>query len=224
MRRVGWFKGHHRAVAKRVCRDRSSLVVSLFGPASFAAAAVVGGMIEDNYRHRDEPVSALAARGSPAAVVMVPGFLTLAAGSLMVAARLRRTRLPAVIAPMMTLAGVATAGAGMARCSDRSCPARYLGDTAATRSDDLHGACSLLLFGLWIAMPLTAALGGRRMRPVDRQRSMAAGLLALGCWMMTRMLHRRHAHRWLGASQRAMLASALGWYPIAAVAATAHDR
>src|SRR4051794_38326997 len=116
---------------------------SLVGPGAFATAAFVGGRVEPGYRARDEPISALAAHGTRSAPVMVAGFLGLAAGTVAFARRLRGTALaPAPVGPLLALAGVTVAGAGLARCSDRSCPTRMLGDTGVQPADDLHAVFS----------------------------------------------------------------------------------
>src|SRR3954454_3116114 len=105
---------------------------ALLGPGAFGAAAVVGGRMEHGYGWRGEPISALAARDSAAARVMVPGFLGLAAGTLGLARSLRgSTAAPPPVAALLGLAAMTTAGAGLARCSDRSCPSRLMGDEGA---------------------------------------------------------------------------------------------
>jgi hypothetical protein len=88
-----------------------------------------------------------------------------------------------------------------------------------TLSDDLHLLCSGIVFGNWIAMPLVAAARGTELRPVDRRRSLALGLGALGGWTWMSALIRRDAEQLGGLAQRATVACALAWYPVAAVAA-----
>jgi hypothetical protein len=195
------------------------LVLAIVGPAAFTTAAVFSGRRVSGYSHRDEPVSALAAKKSDAAPVMVMGFLGLAAGSFALGRRLRGTRLPNGISKMLRFSAVTTALAGLAQCSDRSCPSRFLGDTSATHSDELHGIFSMATFVSWIAMPLLAATRGTNLQRKDRVGSLAVGLTAFAGWLGTGLLVRRRAPTWTGAAQRVMVASALVWYPLAAVAA-----
>jgi hypothetical protein len=144
------------------------LASALAGPGAFALAAFVGGRREPGYRPRDEPISALAAQATRSATVMVPGFLGLAAATI----RFARTLEGSVAAPnpvpaMVVLTGLTTAGAGLARCSDRSCPTRWLGDLDVKRVDDLHVYFSAVVFGLWIATPLVAARRAKDAAPVN---------------------------------------------------------
>src|SRR5256885_796427 len=89
---------------------------------------------------------------------MVPGFLGLAAGTVGLARRLDGTiAAPAPVPALVALAGLTTAGAGLARCSDPSCPTRGLDNGTPTRSDDLHVLFSAATFALWISTPLVAA-------------------------------------------------------------------
>jgi len=190
---------------------------SLIGPGAFAGAALVAARTEPGYRHRDEPVSALAAKGSRGAAVMVPGFLGLGAGSLALARALRGSDVaPDPVPAMLALAGLATTGAGLARNSDRSCPSRLLGDTNYTASDDAHAACALVTFSMWVAIPLVAARRATGATARYRRWSRLLGVSALAGLVVDGVLARRHAERWSGVTQRAVLASALGWYPLAA--------
>ena len=194
---------------------------SVLAPGCFALAARVGARRVSGYSRRDEPVSALAAQGSPAAGVMVPGFLGLAAGTLGLAHSLRGSAVaPAPVPALLVAAGLTTAGAGLARCSDRTCPARFLGDEGATRSDDLHGLFSVATFVLWIVTPLVAA---RRAEGADdryRRRSRRLGTSTAAVFLAGGLLARRPSKRWTGAAQRLMLASALAWFPVTGLAAT----
>ncbi len=195
------------------------LVLAILGPAAFATAAIVSGRRVSGYSHRDEPVSALASKKSEAAPIMVMGFLGLAVGSFALGRRLRGTRLPNGIAQMLCFSAATTAFAGLAQCSDRSCPSRFLGDTSATVADELHGVFSMATFVSWIAMPLIAATRGTDLRRADRVGSLAVGLVAFAGWLGTGLLVQRRVPNWTGTAQRVMLAAALGWYPLAAIAA-----
>jgi hypothetical protein len=193
------------------------VLVALAGPGAFAFAAAAGSRLEPGYRTRDEPISALAAHGTQSAAVMVPGFLGLALGSLGLARTLHgSTRAPAPVPALLALAGVVTAGAGLARCSDRSCPTRMLGDENVQRTDDLHAAFSAATFALWIATPLVAAARARGASTGYRRLSAALGVTTLVTLVGGGMRARDPDATWGGVAQRAMVASALAWFPLAA--------
>lgn len=195
------------------------------GPIAFAAAAIVGGRREPGYRGVDEAISALAAKGSPAASVMVPGFLCLGASSIGLGRNLAGSpAAPRPVPALLCMAGLTTAGAGLFRCSDRSCPTRWLGDLHATRSDEVHGLFSVATFALWIATPLVAAARADTAEPRYRRRSARLASATLAAFLAGGMLTRRPAKRWSGAAQRAMVASALSWYPLVAIADARGDR
>jgi Protein of unknown function (DUF998) len=205
--------------------SRSRVLRSLLGPGAFAGTALVAARMEPGYRHRDEPVSALAARGVRGAKVMVPGFLGLAAGTLALAADLRGSDVaPDPVPAMLAVAGLSTAAAGLARNSDRSCPSRLLGDEHCTRSDDAHAAFALVTFSLWVATPLVAAARARKASSRYRAWSRRLGLLSLTAMVVGGMLARRDDDRWSGAAQRLTLAGVLGWYPLAAAMAGGAER
>jgi Protein of unknown function (DUF998) len=194
------------------------MVWALAGPGAFALAAFVGGRRVPGYRPRDEPISALAAHGSRAANVMVSGFLGLATATAVLARRLDGTTVaPDPVPALVVLAGLTTAGAGLARCSDRSCPTRWLGDTDTTRSDDLHAVFSAATFALWIATPLLAARRATEADESYRTWSRRLGWFTLAVLLAGGMLARRPSGRGSGVAQRAMLASAFAWFPLAAM-------
>ena len=196
-------------------RARTALV-SVAGPGAFALAAVVGGRTEPGYVARDEPISALAAQGSRAARIMVPGFLGLAAGSIGLARELRGSKVaPDPVPALLAFVGLTTAGAGLARCSDRSCPTRFLGDENVTRSDDLHAWFSIATFGLWITIPLVAAARASDAAPGYRRWSRRLGLATLAGLVGGGMLARRPDSRWSGTAQRVTLTTAFAWYVLA---------
>lgn len=205
-------------------RARSALW-SIVGPGAFAVAAGFGGRIVPGYRRRDEPISALAAKGSRAAYVMIPGFLGLAVGSLGLAKELRGSAVaPDPVPALLAVAGLTIGGAGLARCSDRSCPTRLLGDDDVTRSDDLHACFSAATFALWIAIPLVAARRAEDAGPRYRKTCRLLGVATFVSLLGGGMLARRSSQSWSGAAQRIMLASALSWYPLAGVAASLTPR
>ena len=136
---------------------KRAVFAAVLGPASFSMATILSSRLLEDYRHRDEPISALAARGMPSGPLMIVGFVGLGAGTFALGSELRGSALPSSLPAALRIAGITTTIAGLARCSDRSCPVRLLGDTGATRSDDLHGAASLATFILWGVMPIVAA-------------------------------------------------------------------
>ncbi len=203
---------------------RLAMTAATVGPAAFGVAAIAGARRLPGYRHRDEPISAIAAKKSGASPVMVAGFLGLGLGTFILGQQLRGSRVPKSLPTGMRIAGVTTALAGIARNSDRSCPIRSMGDENATISDDLHGVFSAATFALWISMPLTAAVRGRALRPKDRRRSAAFGAATLGAFVVTGALAGRRAETWGGAAQRVTVMSALAWFPVVADAAFAPSR
>jgi len=193
---------------------------SVVGPGSFALAARLGASLEPGYKRRDEPISALAAKGSPAARVMIPGFLGLAVGSVGLAKGLRGSAVaPSPVPALLALAGLTTAGAGLARCSTRTCPTRLLGDLDVTPSDDLHAAFSGTTFALWIAIPLVAARRAQQVEQRYRTWCRRLGVTTLMGVLGGGLLSRPSSRAWSGSAQRVMLASALSWYPLAAITA-----
>ncbi|HEY3834841.1 MAG TPA: DUF998 domain-containing protein [Acidimicrobiia bacterium] len=192
---------------------------ALIGPAAFFGASIVGARKVRGYRHRDEPMSALAAKGCESAPMMIGGFLTLGASTIMLARAVRGAALPRPVVAMLEVSGAAIVAAGVGRQSDRSCPVRFLGDEV-TLSDDVHLFSSMVVFASWLAMPLLTAAFGRRLRPVDRRRSLALGVTAVAGWTWGSVLIRGDSERWGGVAQRVTVASALVWYPVAAIAAT----
>jgi hypothetical protein len=153
---------------------------------------------------------------------MVPGFLGLAAGSLGLARALAgSSTAPAPVPALVALAGLTTAGAGLARCSDRSCPTRWLGDENVTRSDDLHAQFSVATFALWIVIPLVASARATHASPWYRRACRRLALSTLLALVGAGMLARTPSGTGSGTGQRVMLVSALSWYPLAAIAARA---
>jgi len=217
--------GAGQSVRPRPCqaggvKRRLALIPAVLAPSSFGLAALFGARRVPGYRHRDEPMSALAAKQCQGAPIMVPGFLALGASTWALAGALDDTRVPRPIPSMMRTAAAAIVGAGVARQSDRSCPVRFMGDENVTLSDDLHVLISMVAFGSWIMMPFVAAARGRALHPPERLVSLAFGAVALGGWVWTSALVRRGSQTWGGVAQRVTVGAALGWYSVAAIVAS----
>jgi hypothetical protein len=192
---------------------------SVAGPAAFASAAAAGSRMFPGYSRRDEPISALAAQGSPAAGVMVPGFLALAIGTVALADELRGSpAAPPPVSALLALCGLSLAGAGLARCSDPTCPTRGLPNAEAVQPvDDAHVAFATVTFGLWIAIPIVAAARAGATSRRYRRGSRGLGLATLAGLVGGGMLARRPDSFGSGAAQRATLATAFAWYVLAAL-------
>ena len=121
----------------------------LWGPASFVAATVVGGLRQPGYDHRRFHISGLAAQGTRSASVMVPAFVTLGIAA-MVIPEDGPTR------ALVRVAGVGTTLAGLFRCSDVRCPDPTR-DPEATTGDAAHAAASIATFVVWTALPFVDA-------------------------------------------------------------------
>jgi hypothetical protein len=148
---------------------------------------------------------------------MVPGFVALGLGTLDLARHLERSeRAPLSVRRMLLAAGVTTIGAGLARCSSRSCPSRLLGDSDADLADELHGAFSLVTFLLWIATPLVSANSASNTDAVYSRRALALAAGTFLAWAVTGALVTRRSSRWSGLAQRAMAIAALSWFPLVA--------
>lgn len=201
-------------------RNLGDSTLALSGPLAFAVAVVVAGRRLPGYHHRDEPVSALAARDMASGPVMMSGFVGLGIGTLALSHRLRTRGPGSSIGTMMALSGVTTIGAGLFRCSDRTCPSRAFGDTNADAIDELHGVCSMLSFILWIAMPLTAARHAGSSRHGVRWASRSIATAAIVSGIAAGFLAARHSPRYQGVAQRIMIGVALSWFPIAPLTRT----
>jgi hypothetical protein len=149
---------------------------------------------------------------------MVPGFLALATGTFALARRLAgTTAAPNPVPALVAIAGLTTAAAGLARCSDPSCPTRGLGNGTPTGTDDLHVLFSAATFALWITTPMVAARNATAADESYRTWSRRIGRSTLALLVGGGMLARRPTHRGSGAAQRVMLASAFSWFPLAAM-------
>jgi hypothetical protein len=193
-------------------------VWSLVGPGAFALAARTSRRLEPGYVPRDQPISALAAFGTRSSRVMVPGFFGLAAGTVAFARQLRGARsAPAPVPVLLTILGLAVGGAGVARCSDRTCPTRGLpGGENCKPTDDAHVAFAMVAFGLWVGVPIVAARRATDASERYRRWSRRLGLATLASLVVGSMFARSPSQRWSGWGQRVTLVSAFAWYPLAA--------
>ena len=148
---------------------------------------------------------------------MIPGFVALGLGTMDLGRHLAtKERAPESVRRMLLAAGITTVGAGLARCSSRSCPSRFFGDRDAGVSDELHGALSMATFLLWIATPLVSARSAAVHDPVYARRAQVLAAGTSVAWAATGTLVTRRSSRWRGLAQRLMAASALAWFPLAA--------
>ena len=92
-----------------------------------------------------------------------------------------------------------------------------LGDTDVMRTDDLHAAFSAATFALWVAIPLVAARRARSASPHARRASRVLGLTTLSALLVGGRLAQRPSKPGSGTAQRFMVASALAWFPLAAL-------
>ncbi len=122
----------------------------IWGPLSFAGAAIAAARRQPGYSHRSDHVSGLASLGESSARIMIPGFLALGASSLVAGAPTQTLR------RVERAAGITTLAAGLIRVSEPRCPQPGF-DPSATATDAGHGAASIATFALWTAMPFIAA-------------------------------------------------------------------
>lgn len=148
---------------------------------------------------------------------MVPGFLALGLGTIDLARNLPAgERTPDSVRRMLLGAGITTLGAGLARCSSRSCPTRFFGDVDARVVDEIHGAFSMTTFLLWIATPLLSARSASAGDPRYARRARLLSAATFVSWAATGALVSGRSARWRGLAQRLMAASAFAWFPLVA--------
>ena len=139
------------------------------GIAAFYLASLAAGAVKPGYSHLREAVSALAATDSPAAAVMIAGFLVSAVGMLATGLGIRRRLRAGVAGPvaawLVLLSGVLMAVAGLARqdCSERlpSCLDHGEAPLASTHFW-VHQYVSLALFLVLTVSLFVLARGLRR--------------------------------------------------------------
>jgi hypothetical protein len=121
----------------------------LWGPLTFAGAAVLAARHQPGYSHRRNHVSGLAATGEASAAFMIPGFVAVAAAQGVMPAPTR------TLERMVRAAALTSLAAGVVRVSDPRCP--QPDDADATPADLGHAIASVATFALWTAMPFVAA-------------------------------------------------------------------
>jgi hypothetical protein len=187
------------------------------GSGAFNTAMTVAARRTPGYVVRDQPISSLAAHGSPAAPVMISGFLGLAAGQLGLAAALRDSPVtPEPLPTMLMLTGLTTAAGGLARNSHPDCPTPGLDQGIPETTDYLHMAFSGATFALWMAAPFVAAT--RSPDAAFRRRSAVIGVTTVALFGVLGARARRPDQPGGGWAQRAFVASALSWQSAAAAA------
>jgi hypothetical protein len=72
--------------------------LALAGPIAFTAAWLLGGLVQGEYRLRQEDISALAALDAHHAWIMITGFVLLGAGTIALAGSGRPVRAEALVA------------------------------------------------------------------------------------------------------------------------------
>jgi hypothetical membrane protein len=190
--------------------------LAMAGPIAFTIAWLVGGLVQDEYRLRQEDISALAATDAQHAWIMITGFVLVGLGTVALAAGLASTlRYPsaAIGSVLLMIAGLGLIVVGLARndCSSElpACAARAEAGEVSLH-DQVHDNVSLVLFLALIAAPLVFARAfGRddRWRPV-RTYSIATGLLGfalLGLYVIG------SAGTWNGLVQRIFVSVLLVW-------------
>ena len=174
----------------------------IWGPGTFAAAAVIGARRQPGYSHRRQHISALAAQNTRSAIVMIPGFLALGAASLVTPAE------GTVERALLRAAGIGTVLAGLARCSDVRCPDPTK-DPEATPADTVHAAVSILTFVAWTSLPFVE--GRRAPSAAGRVLATANGAVTAVCFVGAGLTASRDTAS-KGVAQRAFLGSVAAWY------------
>ena len=174
---------------------------------------MVGARRVPGYSHQRNHISGLAAQGMPSAPLMVPGFLALGLSGIVMP-------IPdPVVQRLVRTAGLATIGAGLARCSSVDCPMPTL-DEDVTSSDVAHSVMSMVAFGIWTAIPtLTAVRSGRR--GYRRASAVLAAMTWIAFWFNSRAIRRRSDRR--GLAQRLFFAPVFVWYSLTSYEATTKD-
>jgi hypothetical membrane protein len=189
------------------------------GPIAFTIAWLLGGLVQDEYRVRQEDVSALAALDAQHAWIVITGFVLLGVGTVALAAGLASTlRYPSAVigSVLLMIAGIGLAAAGLARndCSSElpACAARV--DTGEVSwHHQVHDNVSLIIFLALIAAPLVFARAfGRdhRWRPL-RTYSIVTGLLGFALLVLYVIAS---AGTWNGLVQRIFVSVLFLWIAV----------
>lgn len=104
-------------------------LAGIWGPTTFMGASVIAARRQPGYTHRAQPISGLAALGTPSAVVMVPGFLALALAGLLFEVEDRVARV------FVRATGAGLLVSTIARCSTPECPSPFIDSEHARPTD-----------------------------------------------------------------------------------------
>lgn len=185
------------------------MLSGVWGPLAFTIAAIAAAGRAPNYSHRRHHISGLAAQRMPSAPIMVPGFMAYGIAGLMQPVDDR------LVQRLVRLAGGATLGAGLARCSSVECPTPMINE-GVTTSDVAHAAASIVAFNTWTLLPTITAV-----RPGPRWYRRASAPLAALTWIAylvnSTAVRSQSARR--GLTQRLFLAPVLTWYVLTSVRA-----
>jgi hypothetical membrane protein len=170
----------HRGVAMNTATARTEshrlsgswpppAIAAAVGFAAFAASVVAAGALDPGYSHVREGISALAATDSPAAWIMITGFLGLAGGTMAAGitlwVRLGTGVAGRIGAAMVTLAGAAMVVVGLNQqdCSDftGACAPLEAAGTLSTHHM-IHQLVSLAVFTVLAVATFPLARGLRR--------------------------------------------------------------
>jgi hypothetical protein len=187
---------------------------AIWGPVAFAGAAAGAATLQPGYSHRTHHISGLAAAGQRSALLMVPGFVALAASNLMMPIR-------GTTATLLTRAcGFGVLVAGLVPASAPDCPRPGI-DPDAKRIDTMHTVASVATFVAWTARPIVASRSDERcwFRRVSTVFAIStlAGLFGAGITSQLGSPRR-------GLAQRVFLGSVFGWQLIASIAAAVDDQ
>jgi hypothetical membrane protein len=191
--------------------ERRLALAGVVGPAVYAVAAVVGATQVKGYSHIHDFVSALAAEGSDARVLMTVGFLALGVCILAFAWSLRVLRPAAgALVVVVALSGLGTLMAGTFSC-DEGCPTK--GDISTHQQ--LHNMSAVITFSAWAFTPFVAAwqLRGSRFARV----SLVLGVAVLAVELVLGSMSDPQPDDPVGLLQRIVLVAVGLWFALLAL-------